>query len=248
MLRNWHAHYFDEVSSTMDVAHDLIFKKHLSPMDGVVILAATQTAGRGRLQRQWSSPEGNFYGSFAFLPQLSESDYPLYSFAVLMALFDTLYQIIDHVYSLKVKWPNDLLLNGKKVAGILLELSSTQPKHLIVGIGVNLGSAPINAAYPATNLCTESQTCILAKDFMPYLLPHLTSTLDLIETQGFEPIRQAWLEARYPQDELCVKVNQAKFDKEVRGTFVDLDFEGKLVLKEAQTNEFIKVACGDVFF
>jgi BirA family biotin operon repressor/biotin-[acetyl-CoA-carboxylase] ligase len=247
MLRNWHAHYFKEVSSTMDVGHDLILKKNICPSDGLVILAETQTAGRGRRQRRWSSPEGNFYGSFVILPQLTESNYPLYTFAVVMALFDTISEIIGHDYFLNVKWPNDLLLNGKKIAGILLELSHTQPKHLIVGIGVNLASAPFDSIYPATNVLGESQTCILAKDFMLYLLPHLTSTLDLIETKGFEPIRQAWLQARYPQEELCVRGMHANLEKEIKGTFVDLDCEGKLVLQEPHTNQLISIACGDVF-
>jgi BirA family biotin operon repressor/biotin-[acetyl-CoA-carboxylase] ligase len=248
MLRNWHAHYFQEVNSTMDIAHNLLRKKCLSLTDGLLILAATQTEGRGRFQRNWSSPQGNFYGTFALLPQLPEMAYPLYSFAVAIALYEAINQIMDTEYLLNVKWPNDLLFNGKKVAGILLEISETQPKHLIVGIGVNLSSAPDNASYPATDLSTENQVSILAEDFIPYLLPHLTSTLDLLEMQGFEPIRKAWLAARYPQDEMYIKCSNRNESKEIRGTFMDLDSEGRLIVQDSQTNQPIRICSGDLYF
>lgn len=243
-MRTWQVHSFKDVSSTMDVAHDMLAQMSLSPSEGMVVMAETQTMGRGRRQRQWQSPSGNFYGSFAFVPPLPQSAYPLYSFAVLMALFDTINQMINRGSMLTVKWPNDLLLNGKKVAGILLELAHTQTPSMIVGIGVNLKSAPTAVTYPATDLFAETHTRILPEDFMSLFLPHLTTQLDLLETQGFAPIRQAWLEARYPQDDLCVKVSDTS---EMRGTFVDLDLEGRLILKEAHTNASLKIASGDVF-
>jgi BirA family biotin operon repressor/biotin-[acetyl-CoA-carboxylase] ligase len=248
MLRNWHAHYYQEVTSTMDIAHDLVCKKGLSISDGLLILASEQTAGRGRRQRDWTSPEGNFYGTFAFLPQLSEASYPLYSFAAAMALYDAINQISDKEYLLNVKWPNDLLFNGKKVAGILLELSDTQPKHLIVGIGVNLSSTPANTSYPATDLNTENQINMEVEEFIPHLLPHLTSALDLLETQGFEPIRKAWLAARYPQDDMCIKCPNRDECKEIKGTFLDLDSEGRLIVRDSQTNEPVKICSGDLYF
>jgi BirA family transcriptional regulator, biotin operon repressor / biotin---[acetyl-CoA-carboxylase] ligase len=247
MLRNWHVHYFQEVPSTMDVAHDLILTKSLSLKDGMAVLAAAQTAGRGRHQRHWHSPEGNFYGSFTFLPYLPEPDYPLYTFAVSIALYDAINQLIRKGDFLKMKWPNDLLFKGKKIAGILLELSNTQPKHLIVGIGINLKSAPTPISYPATDLSSENQANILAQDFMPHFISHLTTILDLIETQGFSPIRQAWLAARYPQDTLGIKTHQNGIVVEQNGIFLDLDMQGRLILQEAHTNKPIAITAGDLF-
>jgi BirA family transcriptional regulator, biotin operon repressor / biotin---[acetyl-CoA-carboxylase] ligase len=106
-------------------------------------LGLQQTAGRGRRARPWVSPLGNFYATLLLHPTEPPEQVALRSFAAALALRDAFVALTGLPEVLKLKWPNDVLLNGGKVAGILLESSSTaQGMHLAVGIGVNLIAAP----------------------------------------------------------------------------------------------------------
>ena len=108
------------------------------------ILAGAQTAGRGRRARAWASPRGNFHATLALQPREPADRVALRSFAAALALRDAFVALTDLPQSFALKWPNDVLLNGGKVAGILLESSGAGQgvQHLSIGIGVNLIAAP----------------------------------------------------------------------------------------------------------
>ena len=108
------------------------------------ILAGTQTAGRGRRARAWDSPRGNFHGTLLLEPQEPADVVALRSFVAALALRDAFVALTGLPDSFTLKWPNDVLLNGAKVAGILLESSGMggRVQRLAIGIGVNLIAAP----------------------------------------------------------------------------------------------------------
>ncbi len=129
---------YGEVDSTMLVAR----RKALEGFRGA-ILAETQTAGRGRRGRSWLSPSGGLYLTLVLAPSLEPSCWPVFSLASGVAVAETL----DRLYGLKValKWPNDILFKGKKLAGILLEalLAPERPARLLIGLGLNLNVRPV---------------------------------------------------------------------------------------------------------
>ncbi|HHL43558.1 MAG TPA: biotin--[acetyl-CoA-carboxylase] ligase, partial [Hellea balneolensis] len=121
------------------------------------IHADIQCAGRGRLSRQWLSIEGNLfctgvYAAFADLPKTS-----LLSFAAALAVYDVLTKWIDDK-ALKIKWPNDILVNGRKISGILLETHSTgDGNFVLIGIGINIADHPVIDRRECTHLWAEVQ-------------------------------------------------------------------------------------------
>jgi len=128
-------HFYDEVGSTNDIAFELA--RQGSP-EGTVVIADCQTEGRGRLQRKWISPRGiNLYISVIFRPLVKSSDGQLFTLIASIALSETINAL---GLESKIKWPNDLLIKGKKVAGILTEMQSMEDMvdFLVVGIGLNL--------------------------------------------------------------------------------------------------------------
>ena len=106
---------FDKISSTQDYAHDLIAQK--TATDKTVITALAQSAGRGRYRRTWVSHHGNLYASFIY--KITERD-PRLSYAVAVAIAETL---ISFGLNPQIKWPNDVLIDGKKISGVLIEYS-----------------------------------------------------------------------------------------------------------------------------
>src|SRR5262249_21329770 len=129
-------HYFPDLDSTNRVAYKLAAD---GAAEGEVVLAETQTRGKGRLGRSWFSPPGlNLYLSVILRPKLAPSDAPLLTLVSAVALADTVQRFLG--MSPAIKWPNDILVGGKKLAGILTESSvDSQRLHfVVVGIGVNL--------------------------------------------------------------------------------------------------------------
>ncbi len=126
---------FEEVGSTNEVAYELA--RHGAP-EGSIIIADSQTRGKGRLQRRWISPPGvNLYMSVIFRPRIAAKDAPLLTLVASIAIAQAIKNKVDDT---QIKWPNDVLIQGKKVAGVLTGMQASQDKvdFVIVGIGVNL--------------------------------------------------------------------------------------------------------------
>ena len=148
---------FDKIPSTQDYAHDLIAQKKAS--EKTVVVALAQSAGRGRYKRTWVSHHGNLYASFIY--RIEERD-PRLSYAVAVAIAETLIQ-----FGMKpqIKWPNDVLIDGKKISGALIEYAQN---FVIVGIGINIKTCPTINEYQTTKM--ENYTDASVEDVLSVLM------------------------------------------------------------------------------
>ncbi|APX11749.1 biotin--[acetyl-CoA-carboxylase] ligase [Tateyamaria omphalii] len=214
------------------------------------ILALAQTAARGRRGRAWSMPEGNFAGTLVLPVDEAPGQAALRSFVMSLALRDAFVAATGREDAFALKWPNDVLLRGGKVAGILLESigSGARITHLAIGIGVNLAAAPDvseveEGAVPPVALKHAFGTLISPEDFLDLLAVAYARYEDQFRTYGFAPIRTAWLThaARLGEP---IKARTTR-DAHV-GTFVDVDADGQLVLETAKGR--MTIPAGDVYF
>jgi BirA family biotin operon repressor/biotin-[acetyl-CoA-carboxylase] ligase len=169
---------YDRIPSTQTLALQMIADGAIT--DRTVILAAAQTAGRGRCGRGWVSKKGNFYASFAYA--MTERR-PTISYAFAVAAAETL---LSFGIPATIKWPNDILADGKKLAGMILEYCGG---FLVVGVGINIKSSPTVEKYATT------KTDAFAKGLTPdALLEGLIRNFDKWRRAGFAAIRARWTE------------------------------------------------------
>lgn len=243
----WKTHRFDSVSSTMDVAKELLDQESSTPY---AVLAKQQEKGRGRHQRSWSSPLGNFYATLV-VPVDNLSTAPLFSYVTALALYGAVEQLTKEHRSLTLKWPNDLLMDSKKIGGILLEVETTpEGLKLLIGVGVNLKSHPVDTPYEATNLSAYGFE-VTPEGLLEKLCVFFDHWRTTLERQGFSPLREEWLKRRNPaHDDLTLKGYEHGSNTSIKGRFHDLDEKGHLVLAcEDQGEEVLrKFSAGDVFF
>jgi BirA family transcriptional regulator, biotin operon repressor / biotin---[acetyl-CoA-carboxylase] ligase len=213
---------------------------------GLWVTAKEQLSGRGRHGRDWISKPGNFYGSLLYH---SGKDLPTsaqLSFVAALALFDTISELIGSNTKVECKWPNDILVNDKKISGILLESVShgaSSPDYMVIGMGINIADHPEAALYPTTCLNHETGRYIEWIVVFNHLVKNMKNWLDSWQGEGFEVIRTAWLKyCKGLGAEITVKQN----DEEIRGQFIDLDQNGALMLQIDGKTKLIH--SGDVFF
>ena len=215
------------------------------------ILAHEQTAGRGRRGRAWVNPPGNFMASLAMRPAEPPQRVALRSFVASLALFDAFVAATGRAQSFALKWPNDVLMNGGKVAGILLEsagVAGGQISHIAIGIGVNLVAAPPRSAVeqgavPPVCLLDETGARVTPEEFLDLLAPAYARWELSFATYGFAPIREAWLARAAKLGEVITARTGAS---ETQGTFETVDEEGNLVLSTPKGRQVIPAA--DIFF
>lgn len=213
------------------------------------ILGLTQTAARGRRGRPWTHPKGNFAATLV-LPSAEPPDrLALRSFVASVALYETLHTVTGRTAGLALKWPNDVLLNGGKIAGILLEtLAISGGHHLGVGIGVNLKDAPSSSevephALRPVSLLSEMGTDISPEAFLDILAPAFARLEAQMAQQGFAPIRAAWLARAAKLGEV---ITARLPTREITGTFETVDAQGNIVLKTSKGRE--QIAAADISF
>ena len=210
------------------------------------IMADRQTGGRGRSGRSWEGSDGNLYATLIYHPGCTPQAAAQRSFMAAIALFETLAMYVPRG-NLSLKWPNDVLLDGGKVAGILLESAGTGPfvDWLAVGIGVNLAVAPPvdGAAFPPVSLAEAAKQEIDAGRFLARLAGHFQTQEKKLDTFGFARIREDWLRHAARLGEVITARTPRE---EVTGTFDSLDEAGNLVLVTADGPQVI--AAADVYF
>jgi BirA family biotin operon repressor/biotin-[acetyl-CoA-carboxylase] ligase len=236
-------HYYPETGSTNDDAFSLGIT---GAQEGTVVIADSQNKGKGRLQRSWHSPSGaNIYTSVILRPQITTSE----SSRIPILAGVAVAEVLDK-YSpgkIKVKWPNDVLLNSKKVCGILSQVKIT-PKgidFLVLGIGINVNMAHNQFSEEirdsATSLAIETGREISRLELIISLYENLEKWYKQLLQNEFGPVKEKWLELT-PMIGRTVQVVYK--DETISGTATGLDEDGSLILLTAGNKE-IRVLAGD---
>lgn len=235
-------HPFTSLGSTNDEARSLA---EAGAAAGQVVVAGEQTAGRGRFGRGWSSPPGNLYASVLLRPARALSEFGQLSLVASLALAEAIAGRAETPLAITLKWPNDVLLPGGKVAGILLESGGEAGpggRFVIIGSGVNLVSAPEGMPYPTTALAREGITGVTPERLLNAYLHALERWRATWEHGGFAKVRHAWLAQAAG---LGGPIRLRLPGEEVSGRFVDLSAGGTLLLEGADGTRR-EIAAGDV--
>lgn len=211
------------------------------------IMAQVQTCGRGRRGREWVSQSGNLFATLLIRHRTRPAEAARLSFHSALAVADAL-RVLAPTGSIAVKWPNDVLLNGRKISGILLEsLGEAAPGHitLAIGFGINLKCAPEveDAAFAPTSVLRETGRRIDPEHALTVLARRFDHWLEQDRMFGFAPVRDAW---RSRAIGVGAPIDVRLADRTLSGTFRDVDADGMLVLEHAGGLQTI--AAGDVFF
>lgn len=239
---------YDELDSTNAEARRRAEAGEAGP---VWITALTQTAGRGRRGRAWSTKTGNLAATLLFTTDKPPGEAAQVSFIAALAAAELAQTCLGHGVA-SLKWPNDLMLHGKKAAGILVESGARSPLDdrggtlwLAVGIGINLAHAPIDVERPAVSFA----------DFMPGQPPAPRAALDVLAArfehwralwvaEGFAPIARAWTGLAHGLGAPC----EARLPNQThRGIAEGLDLDGALRLR-LDDGAILRITAGDVFF
>lgn len=237
-------HTFQEVTSTNDVAYKMALK---GAQEGVVVIAESQTCGRGRMKRPWVSPRGkNLYLSLILRPQIPPQVVPTLTY---MGAVSTAEALVKS-YSLKVdlKWPNDILVNGKKLAGLLNEVKAETDRvdFVVLGFGVNLNmgeeSFPRDLREQATSVMRELGQSVPRVEFTQCLLEGIEAWYETLLLRGPDRVIERWeTMARIRGKFLEVR----SFGEIHRGVAEGLDRDGALILRR-ETEERIRIVAGDL--
>ncbi len=214
---------------------------------GTIVMADRQTSGRGRLGRSWVSPIGNLYASVILRPDCSLNATTGLSLLTGVALGEALADLGPDDLDLALKWPNDILIRGAKTAGILLENAQGdggRAAFVVIGTGVNIQSAPSEAAYPVTCLAAAGFGALSSFDLLAAYASKLEIWLDRWERDGFAGVRDAWRDKAYGLGG-AIRLRLAR--EEIDGVFVDLT-EGGALLIEQPDGRRREIAAGDVVY
>ena len=232
---------YETIGSTSDEAKRLARD---GAEEGLIIWAKTQTAGRGRRGRVWVSPLGNLHMSLVLRPHCRAGVAAQLGFVAALGMAAALRELAPRV-AVRCKWPNDLLANDKKIAGILLEtemVASECPDFVVLGIGVNLASSPSDTPYPTTSLAKEGVGSIAPDVVLARFVECITKWMNAWRKDGFLPIRDAWLAQAFGLGEpIQVRLERETLD----GRFLDLADDGALMLGMLDGSR--RIAAGEVF-
>lgn len=235
--------HFEEIDSTNEEARRLAAAGVQGPL---WIRADLQTRGRGRRGRDWQSLAGNLYATLLLNPASCVRECAQLSFVAALSAGDLVARYAPAA-RVELKWPNDVLADGRKIAGVLLEASGTgagAPDWLALGFGINLVWHPNDAEFPATSVAAVGARPPAAQDALTSLAVSWTGWYRLWETAGFVPIRDAWLARAAGLGE---RIRARLSGEEAVGAFEGIDGTGALLLRES-TGRLRTIAAGDVYF
>ena len=237
--------YLDEAASTNSEA----LKLANFTDKPTFIVAKKQTNGRGRIDRFWVDPFGNFSGSILIKIDEDLQTLALRSFVTAVSVFDAIDEKIGNEHALTIKWPNDILLNGKKICGILLETKKfPHVTALVIGIGINLLSTPkLNKAQEITtepgSIFGETGIKLDPLNFSELIAHHYVLRENQFRTMGFSKIREIWMSRAA---NLGAKITARTPVFEYRGKFDSIDEKGQLII--INNGEKKKIAAAEIFF
>jgi BirA family biotin operon repressor/biotin-[acetyl-CoA-carboxylase] ligase len=234
--------YSREIDSTNTKAKELASAG--SP-EGTLVISEAQTTGRGRKGRTWfSPPRGGIYISLILRPTISPGEAPKITLLTAVVVAETLLSLTP--LSVHIKWPNDILIRGKKVAGILTEMSTEMDaiNYVVVGLGLNVNTPdfPDDILDKATSVLIETGEVFSRVRLIREYLKWYEKYYGLFQSTGFEPVMRRWKElSNIIGKKIMVEVIGNQFTGEVR----DIDEEGILILKDDQGNDH-RIVSGDI--
>ena len=235
---------YEQIDSTNEEAKRLA---STGAAAGTLVWAAEQLAGRGRRGRDWTSPPGNLYVSLLLRPACPPAQACQLNFVAAVALAEAVSALLPAGAEVALKWPNDVLIRGAKVSGILLEASAALDRSidwLVIGAGVNVASHPADTPYPATSLQREGARDATAAGVLRAFAERFLAWHEIWQAQGFPPVRARWLAlARGLGEPIEVRLER----ETLRGRFADLDESGALML-DMGDGARRPITTGDLFF
>ncbi|TCI37261.1 biotin--[acetyl-CoA-carboxylase] ligase [Exiguobacterium sp. SH4S7] len=222
-----HVYAYDQVDTTQRIAHELAQK---GALEGTLVISEEQTAGRGQLGRSWHNPSHvNIAASIILRPELPIREASKLTLMAASAFARSLRQQGVPAY---IKWPNDLLVNGKKIGGILTEMQTEgdriQAVILGFGLNVNTESIPTDLVHRATSIKLETGVALRRSEVLADLLAELETEYDALLESGFGPVRDNWLEnAAYLNEEVTLTAS----GESKRGIMRGISEQGALLLE-----------------
>jgi len=210
------------------------------------IVAGEQTQGVGRRGRVWHSPKGNLYASLLLVADYAADKAARLGFVAGVAMAEALTRCIGQAAKIRLKWPNDVLLDGAKLTGILIERHPLQrgKAAIIIGLGINVVHAPATVNYAATSLKMSGFDIVPEQIFNP-LVDCWAVNFDLWnDGRGFEHIRQKWLASAAG---LGKQIHVEQQGQRISGIFKTIDVNGQLVIEQRHGEQLV-ISAGDVHF
>lgn len=214
--------------------------------EGTVVWALEQTAGKGRRGRAWVSGPGNLYCSLLLRPECHAFKALQLSFVAALSMAEACAAVLPRGTWVNCKWPNDIIVEGRKISGILLE-SQMAPmggvEWLVIGVGLNITDFPGDVEFPATSLIKEgAKEDATAEKMLEAFCLRFLAGLVTWKNLGFQPARKAWLKrAAWLGEEITVRLE----NETLKGEFKALDKDGALIL--LLDGEERRITAGDVF-
>jgi len=232
--------YYNELDSTNTTAYELAQK---IGGEGIIILAEKQNKGKGRLSRQWSSPRGGgIYMSVILRPKITPFQAPIITLMAAVSLAQAIRDTSSAQVS--IKWPNDIIANDKKIAGILTEMEAEPDriKFIVLGIGINVNTKLSELPKNASSIAHIAGSAISRQALLIAVIERLEHNYRLINKSGFSEIRLQW---KNLSSTLGERVRANCMHKIIEGTAVDIDSDGALKIR--MDNGFHeKVFAGDL--
>lgn len=224
-------YYFKEIDSTNTKAKQLATD---SAAEGTLVISETQTGGRGRKNRNWfSKPHKNIHLSLILRPQIAPSEAPALTLMTAVALSEAITELTD--IDIKIKWPNDLLVNKLKLAGILTELSTDMDSidYVVIGIGLNVNinhaEFPEELSQIATSILAETDEKLVRVNILQNFLRLFEKYYNIFIKDGTEKILKRWKEL---SNVIGRDIEIEMIDKTVKGKVIDIDEQGVLVIED----------------
>jgi BirA family biotin operon repressor/biotin-[acetyl-CoA-carboxylase] ligase len=218
-------YYCESIGSTNDRAYELA---ESGEPEGTLVIAETQTRGKGRMGREWVSPKGGIYISVVLRPDAETDEIPAITLIAATAIIRVIKKICG--VDAKMKWPNDILVSGKKVCGILTEIKA-QPDmvdFLILGIGINVNTPSENLPPEATSLKVELSRQADRAEFVRHMLKELEDDYARFKKEGFASLQE---ECKGLSLILGERVKVSEHHRSIEGLAVDIDEKGALIIR-----------------
>jgi len=236
-------YYFDTIDTTQNFAMEIVSKNN---ENGTVIISKKQTGGRGRMKRKWKSPVGGIWMSIIIHPKFDVSYATLVPIATSLALCIAIEKILK--IKPELKWPNDVTLKGKKVAGVLVDTSiiSNEIENMVLGIGINFKIKPHELAstikktpnfYGVTTLVKKNEKAL---PFVQQFLYELENVFQLINSRRIRKIKSEWTKR---SSTIGRNVSIITSEGNVNGKAVKIDNDGALIIKGKKAE---RILVGDI--